>query len=536
MKGRSEIARSGDTPNLRKPAAWWGLFLLAVIPYAALAGRLWFLTDDAFISFRYARNWTAGLGLRFNPMEEVPVEGFSNFLWTALLAGLDLLGLDMVLLANWLSTAAALVLLYLVFRSLRFDLGASPGAVFLGLLCAALSPAYAAWSSGGLETMLFALLLFLAFRYLLARPKGPDPLFAGFAAGLAALTRPEGMIWALCLAFLLPVAHRGMPLKVLLRKAGLYLLAALVLFLPYLVARWLYFGYPMPNTFYAKSVWGLVTLERGFNYTMSYLICFGTPLLLLLAFPLCLRKGAPSAGRAACLVWLGFLCYSILSGGDFMAFGRFMAPAAPYMAWTAACLLDRYVLRRGQIGQVLTAAAVLAILVQALPAFGAAPVPDAVRRAFHFRWNSPVVKTELDQWRQMRRNLSEWKILGRCLRDVSGPETTYVSAAIGAVGYYSDLTIYDACGLVDLEVARRSVPAGERRSAGHDKYVEPEFFLQRRPNFLRAILVSSRQRTLVEEDYARTLPPGYAVDALGVPPRLADGRSNLVVVVQRREE
>ena len=41
--------------------------------------------DDAFISFRYARNLVEGAGLVWNPGEP-PVEGYSNFLWVLLLA------------------------------------------------------------------------------------------------------------------------------------------------------------------------------------------------------------------------------------------------------------------------------------------------------------------------------------------------------------------------------------------------------------------------------------------------------------------
>ena len=40
--------------------------------------------DDAWISFRYARNFVEGLGLVFNPGERV--EGYTNFSWTLLAA------------------------------------------------------------------------------------------------------------------------------------------------------------------------------------------------------------------------------------------------------------------------------------------------------------------------------------------------------------------------------------------------------------------------------------------------------------------
>ena len=47
----------------------------------------WFLTDDAYISFRYASNWDLGHGLVWNPPPFRPVEGYTNFLWIVLLYG-----------------------------------------------------------------------------------------------------------------------------------------------------------------------------------------------------------------------------------------------------------------------------------------------------------------------------------------------------------------------------------------------------------------------------------------------------------------
>ena len=56
---------------------------LACLPWLALLAWMtwltWFLTDDAFIAFRYVRNLLEGHGLVFNPGERV--EGYSNFLW-----------------------------------------------------------------------------------------------------------------------------------------------------------------------------------------------------------------------------------------------------------------------------------------------------------------------------------------------------------------------------------------------------------------------------------------------------------------------
>ena len=46
--------------------------------YTLAVTRFWWTVDDAFISFRYARNLARGDGLRFNLGDHIPVEGYSN--------------------------------------------------------------------------------------------------------------------------------------------------------------------------------------------------------------------------------------------------------------------------------------------------------------------------------------------------------------------------------------------------------------------------------------------------------------------------
>src|SRR5438552_16124392 len=66
------------------PAGRRGLTLLlgaAAVSIGVLrAVQLAWTSDDAYISFRYARNLVDGLGLVYNAGERV--EGYSNFLWT----------------------------------------------------------------------------------------------------------------------------------------------------------------------------------------------------------------------------------------------------------------------------------------------------------------------------------------------------------------------------------------------------------------------------------------------------------------------
>jgi hypothetical protein len=96
---------------------WLKLGLFATL--VALVGHAIFyrfLCDDAFISFRYARNWAAGDGLVFNPGFE-RVEGYTNFLWVAWLAAFDVLGAKPEHVAPVLSLLLTVVLWGLVARA-----------------------------------------------------------------------------------------------------------------------------------------------------------------------------------------------------------------------------------------------------------------------------------------------------------------------------------------------------------------------------------------------------------------------------------
>ena len=96
----TDVERAGKGTSL-------GL-ILTCLPWLALlvwlASVSWFLTDDAFISFRYVRNLLEGHGLVFNPGERV--EGYSNFLWVLELAAIwRVLGVAPEDAAPWLSVA-----------------------------------------------------------------------------------------------------------------------------------------------------------------------------------------------------------------------------------------------------------------------------------------------------------------------------------------------------------------------------------------------------------------------------------------------
>ena len=75
---------------LAAPVAVVAVASLLLIAFASRFSD--FVTDDAFITFRYAHNLLTGHGMVFNPGERV--EGYTNFLWVlcssvALFVGID---------------------------------------------------------------------------------------------------------------------------------------------------------------------------------------------------------------------------------------------------------------------------------------------------------------------------------------------------------------------------------------------------------------------------------------------------------------
>lgn len=65
-----------------------------------------FIQDDAFISFRYAEHLATGQGLVWFPGDRI--EGYTNFLWTLLMAIPMLLGWEPILFAQLLGMSALL--------------------------------------------------------------------------------------------------------------------------------------------------------------------------------------------------------------------------------------------------------------------------------------------------------------------------------------------------------------------------------------------------------------------------------------------
>lgn len=240
--------------------------LAAVTAHALVYGR--WIVDDAAITFAYARSVAEGAGPVLQP-GAAPVEGFSNPAWLALLAAGRLVGLfdrgvlfgipDYVVFPK----ALALVLVGITFAAFQATaraLSARPTLVTIGagLLTAAI-PSFVIWVVSGLENSLLvatvAVLGAVLVRAVVAdRLRSPGvAVAAGLLAALAALTRPDGLIYAGAYPLVLLLFLRRDHLLSTVRALLTTLLAFAVPAGVYLAWRWATFGELLPNTALAKS-------------------------------------------------------------------------------------------------------------------------------------------------------------------------------------------------------------------------------------------------------------------------------------------
>jgi hypothetical protein len=456
-----------------------------------------FVTDDAFISFVYSRNLADHGQLVFNLGERV--EGYTNFSWTLLLAALYKVGLAPEQMSRLLATLAAIGTLcvsLVAAAQLRLrDAGStadgapppstaeppwhrpsslSPWDALPALLLASLS-GFACWTSGGLETQLFALLVTLGFAlHLDEERRSRVGIGAALCFALSALTRPEGLLF-----FALVWAHRGVTR--LLRRRGplgwgdaraLGLFVALVG--PHLLWRRAYYGYWVPNTFYIKASGGLAAFSQGGYYLLRVVEQFHLWALVPLLVGALLRGGLRRPGLRALLgLWLPvgaiFALYVASVGGDFMGLFRFVMPVVPLTALVAGATL-RLLLERTR--------PLVAVAASTLLLAGHVAHTVAVDRA------SLIIGADrgIDSPGFLRWYTADRAAIGRWFGARARPDDLAAVGGAGAQVWYSGMRSLDCFGLSDAYIAHEVRPVSVR--PGHQKYAPLAYQLQQRPTII----------------------------------------------------
>lgn len=279
--------------------------------------------DDAYIGFRYIDNLLHGHGLVFNPGERV--EGVTNLGWLLLLAPFSLV-LDPPLAAKLLGgllLAATAGLAALLTERMA---GSVRGLGLLAALLVLTRFEVSYFSLAGMETALAALLM-LAVVWLSL--EGRHPVAIAALSALAFLARPETVV-VLPIATVLLLGRGQARLSHLLAVGTFAALVALIT-----IARLLYFGDPLPNTFRAKTpdLMGAVAslLVGAPGATANFVAPFGNLLVLAvvgLGIGAIARRSVPAAAMAAGVILAGG-AFALYAEPDWTGLGRYFAPYAP---------------------------------------------------------------------------------------------------------------------------------------------------------------------------------------------------------------
>lgn len=319
----------------------------AVMLFAVVLIRTAWLSDDAYITLRTVDNIAHGYGPVWNVHERV--QAFTHPLWMLLLSTVYFFTREAfystILFSVAISVGAAFVLGFGVARTRWTGL--------LAILAFLLAKAPVDFSTSGLENPLTHLLLlvFLAVYFRREHSLRTMALLA-FVAALGVLNRADTM---LLFAPALVALWWRLP-----RKPAA--LAVVIGFLPLILWELFavfYYGFPLPNTAYAKLSTGIdagLLAEQG----LVYLLNAGqwqtfTPFIILLGMIVGVagrRRGLLPIALAVVL----YVLYVVRVGGDFMT-GRFLS--APFILSLA--VLSRFDYSPARLHRLAAAVLVLAV-------------------------------------------------------------------------------------------------------------------------------------------------------------------------------
>ncbi len=433
------------------------------IALLTFAGRLPFTdmtVEDAFITFRYARNIASGLGFVYNAGEHVL--GTTTPLYTLVLAFSAVIGFDIIAVGkaiNILADAGTAVIIYWLLR----DLGA-PHLAWAGVFLFVLSPLNVLYSAGGMETGLYTFLVLLTL--LLASLDHARA--TAIAAAVLVLVRPDG---------LLAVGAVG-ALWWFQNKPAAHVVKAVMLFstllLPWALFSLWYFGSPIPHSIMAKATtyqtqnlfeWPAAFVERlGVANASGALFVL---LLSLIGFASAFR---PTASRRLRVFMVWFLLYMV---------AYTLARAATFSRWYYSPVLPLlFVFLCLGIQQVFEWLLGVAQTKRAV---------DRIPRAVYYLglvplWLSVTFFTLESTWQQTQAELSFQNqiaipVSNWLLANTPG-ETTVCLETIGAVGWYTNRTILDEGALVtdSTRILNEQTP-GMVNVAGILRTFEPEYYV-----------------------------------------------------------
>jgi hypothetical protein len=468
-------------------------FGLALFVVHATLYRDW-LVDDSGISIAYATNFANGHGLVSQPGLR-RVEGYSNPLWVVVLAALSRAGMLSLPLAPKIVSGIFIAGAYAMLLAIIERVAIRPWLVGTCALAAcSLNPAFVIWCTSGLENALYTLgVVSLAYctTRALESPRGKAFAACGAIAALVAMTRPDGVVFALVApAVALAAGKRER------RDFVPYAATFAGMFGAFILGRVVVFHHLVPNTAVAKGGPKLVDaldfvlmtrlgidkmdslLEAVFPARLANVVLVGTVLAIGFGW----KRGRISASLGTLVAFAGAaLVDYVLMPEDWMRENRFGTAFIPLCYAVVFVLVDITL----DLAPVRRKSIAVGAVTGSLLCSG---IPEFVGRALQFSHGSNIslffVRTAFAE--RFDRYATA---LGVANPSVLLPD-------VGGMLIWSHARIYDLAGLCDATIARLSA---------HDPQDAREYILaEARPTFIHAY--GKYSRVALERD------PRFATD------------------------
>jgi hypothetical protein len=437
---------------------------VALIAAALLLRMSWiaytnFTYEDAFITFRYARQIAEGNGFVYNPGERV--YGTTTPLFTLLLTGWLLIpGTEIVTgarLFGLLSSFGGLIFLLMTLRRT----GATKIQQLLPIALIGFSSKFWIMDTGGMETPLMIFLISASWYAYVIKKVG----WTGTLSGLLLWTRVDLILWPAALCLTEVFSNRKNALKIAWLTTLVYL--------PWLIYSTLYFGSPIPHTITAKWV----------AYTQTDQVPYLSHLFVLVKWlnPFQIPGQLEGVGILIAFCILGIAAWQtsrIYRQQQLAVLPLFVSLEAVRIVLSRATIFNRYFVPVFWVVMILLGLG-LGSLVEKLPRV----------RSLSLSWKSfsflaflclfvglGIRPAESARTGQTYRNERSLKAAGLWLNRHSDPGSRVQLEPLGYIGYYSERVMIDEVGLVTPQMV-------ELKSQGVfdlDQYIEffqPDYVL-----------------------------------------------------------
>lgn len=311
-------------------------------------GRSFIGVDDAEIYHVYMKHVSEGHGFVYNIGGE-RVEGFTSLLWTLIGAGIHYMSLPLELTLMLLNVMLIALLLSRIWGYIDGDSQSWSLHSFAFFALLFVMPGFFEWTVlSQLETGLWTMLLGLITLGILQK-EAMWKMCILFA--LLVLCRPEAMLWGIALSIVYVIGSKNnrvfgvkslLPLFIVLLTTGLLI-----------SWRLSYFGFPLPNTYYAKvSSDILLNAFVGVKYIAKFFVQMPIiPVIMgLIVLELSKRIRASSLKGMSIYDWtigtvfITSFLIPIYTGGDHFELSRFFQPVLPIiiMSFCMTTFFARY--------------------------------------------------------------------------------------------------------------------------------------------------------------------------------------------------